>query len=82
MLFWLVMLLSAQIIVEMDQKYSPGVFWEIFTGKYLKPRNEKRIIMFLDLKDSTPIAEQVRPREVFFIYKRFYLLCVQGCAGE
>ena len=59
LLFWLVMLLSAQIVVQIDQKYSPGVFWEILTGKYLKPRNEKRIIMFLDLKDSTRIAEQL-----------------------
>lgn len=66
MLFWLVMLLSAQIIVEIDQKYSPGVFWEILTGKYLKPRNEKRIIMFLDLKDSTPIAEQLGHENIFY----------------
>lgn len=71
MLFWLVMLLSAQIIVEMDQKYSPGVFWEILTGKYLKPRNEKRIIMFLDLKDSTPIAEQLGHEKYFLFIKDF-----------
>ena len=71
LLFWLVMLLSAQIIVEIDQKYSPGVFWEIITGKYLKPRNEKRIIMFLDLKDSTPIAEQLGHEKYFLFIKDF-----------
>lgn len=71
LLFWLVMLLSAQIIVEIDQKYSPGVFWEILTGKYLKPRNEKRIIMFLDLKDSTPISEQLGHGKYFLFIKDF-----------
>ncbi len=71
LLYWLVMLLSAQIIVEIDQKYSPGVFWEILTGKYLRPRNEKRIIMFLDLKDSTPIAEQLGHEKYFFFIKDF-----------
>jgi len=71
LLFWLVMLLSAQIIVEIDQKYSPGVFWEILTGKYLRPRNEKRIIMFLDLNDSTPIAEQLGHEKYFFFIKDF-----------
>ena len=71
LLFWLVMLLSAQIMVEIDQKYSPGVFWEILTGKYLKPRNEKRIIMFLDLKDSTPIAEQLGHEKYFLFIKDF-----------
>jgi adenylate cyclase len=71
LLFWLVMLLSAQIFVEIDQKYSPGVFWEVLTGKYLRPRNEKRIIMFLDLKDSTPIAEQLGHEKYFLFIKDF-----------
>lgn len=75
LLFWLVMLLSAMIIVEIDQKYSPGVFWEILTGKYLKPRNEKRIIMFLDLKDSTPIAEQLG-HENYFLFIRDFIYYV------
>jgi adenylate cyclase len=35
LLYWLVMLLSAQIIVEIDQKYSPGVFLEILTENIL-----------------------------------------------
>ena len=81
MLFWLVMLLSAQIIVEMDQKYSPGVFWEIFTGKYLKPRNEKRIIMFLDLKDSTPIAERLG-HEKYFLFIRDFIYYVSRAVLE
>ena len=71
LLFWFVMLLSAQIMVEIDQKYSPGVFWEIMIGKYLVPRNEKRIIMFLDLKDSTPIAEQLGHEKYFLFIKDF-----------
>lgn len=75
LLFWLIMLLSAQIVVEIDQKYSPGVFWEILTGKYLKPRNEKRIIMFLDLKDSTSIAEQLG-HEKYFLFIRDFIYYV------
>jgi len=81
LLFWLVMLLSAQIIVEIDQKYSPGVFLEILTGKYLKPRNEKRIIMFLDLKDSTPIAEQLG-HEKYFLFIRDFIYFVSKAVLE
>lgn len=81
LLFWLVMLLSAQIIVEIDQKYSPGVFWEILTGKYLKPRSEKRIIMFLDLKDSTPIAEQLG-HERYFLFIRDFIYYVSWAVLE
>lgn len=81
LLFWLVMLLAAQIIVELDQKYSPGVFWEVLTGKYLKPRNEKRIILFLDLKDSTPIAEQLG-HEKYFLFIRDFIYYVSRAVLE
>lgn len=68
---WLIMILITQVVVEVDQKYSPGVFWGILTGKYMKPRTEKRIIMFLDLKDSTPIAEQLGHVRYFSFIKDF-----------
>jgi len=68
---WLIIILVTQIVLEVDQKYSPGVFWEILTGKYMKPRTEKRIIMFLDLKDSTPIAEQLGHEKYFSFIKDF-----------
>lgn len=68
---WLVILLFTQIIIEVDQKYSPGVFWKVLTGAYIKPKTEKRIIMFLDLKDSTPIAEQLGHEQYFAFIKDF-----------
>jgi adenylate cyclase len=68
---WVIIILVTQIVIEIDQKYSPGVFWQILTGKYKKPRTEKRIIMFLDLKDSTPIAEQLGHERYFSFIKDF-----------
>ncbi|WP_299548432.1 adenylate/guanylate cyclase domain-containing protein [Seonamhaeicola sp.] len=40
-------------------KFGPGVFFNMLLGKYRKPREEERILMFIDLKDSTKIAEQL-----------------------
>jgi adenylate cyclase len=68
---WVVIILVTEVLVEVDQKYSPGVFWQIVTGKYIQPRTEKRIIMFLDLKDSTPIAEQLGHEKYFRFIKDF-----------
>jgi adenylate cyclase len=68
---WLIIILTSQVVIEVDQKYSPGVLWEIMTGKYISPRTEKRIIMFLDLKDSTPIAEQLGHEKYFLFIKDF-----------
>ncbi|MGC6430253.1 MAG: adenylate/guanylate cyclase domain-containing protein [Jejuia sp.] len=42
-----------------NDKFGPGVFFNMLLGKYRKPKEEERILMFLDLKDSTKIAEQL-----------------------
>lgn len=68
---WIVIILITEVLIEVDQKYSPGVFWQTITGKYLKPTTETRIIMFLDLKDSTPIAETLGHEKYFSFIKDF-----------
>ena len=40
-----------------NNKFGPGVLFNMLIGKYNKPKEESRILMFLDLKDSTTIAE-------------------------
>lgn len=42
-----------------DQKFGPGVLWNMLLGKYHHPQEEQRIFMFLDLKSSTTIAEEL-----------------------
>ena len=33
-----------------NQKFGPGVLWNMFIGRYRNPREELRVFMFLDLK--------------------------------
>ncbi len=42
-----------------NEKFGRGIFFKMLLGKYRKPKEEKRIFMFLDLKASTTIAEQL-----------------------
>lgn len=42
-----------------NQKFGPGILWNMFIGKYRNPREEIRVFMFLDLKSSTTIAEKL-----------------------
>jgi len=37
----------------------PGVMVALFTGRYNRPREEQRIVLFMDLRDSTQLAERV-----------------------
>lgn len=54
-----------------NDKLGSGVFIKMLLGKYRKPQEEKRILMFLDLKDSTAIAEQIGHKQ----YSQF----IQDC---
>lgn len=68
---WVVLFISTQLALEVNKKYSKGVFLNIMAGKYLQPKEENRIIMFLDLKDSTPIAEKLGHKEYFKFIRDF-----------
>ena len=44
---------------EIDKKFGPGNLWRMMKGEFYHPKEEQRIFMFLDLKNSTGIAEQL-----------------------
>jgi adenylate cyclase len=73
--YWISIFFVTQLILIINEKYSPGVFIEILTGRYIQPKVENRIIMFMDLKDSTPIAEKLGHSVYFeFIREFIYLI--------
>src|SRR5205085_9760102 len=70
-LYWLILFVITQLIIELNEKYSPGVFMDILLGKYVHPKIEKRIVMFIDLTDSTPIAEKLGSQDYFRFIREF-----------
>jgi adenylate cyclase len=73
-IYWLILFFVTQLFIEINEKYSPGVFRDILLGKYIKPREENRIVMFIDLKDSTPIAEKLGHHQYFLFIREFIRL--------
>lgn len=63
--------LATQLLYQLGQKYTPGFFIRMLLGQYSTPRSEDRIIMFIDLKDSTPISEQLGHKKYFMFIKEF-----------
>lgn len=45
--------------LQINHLLGEGILWKFMWGKYHKPREEERIFMFLDMKSSTTIAEQL-----------------------
>lgn len=58
-LYFIVASIIFSLIKIANDKFGPGVFLNMLLGKYKKPKEEERILMFVDLKDSTKIAEQL-----------------------
>ncbi|TDH29081.1 adenylate/guanylate cyclase domain-containing protein [Segetibacter sp. 3557_3] len=55
------------LFLQINHLLGQGVLWKFIMGRYHKPREEERIFMFLDMKSSTTIAEQLG-------HVRFYTL--------
>lgn len=51
------MSLAINFFFAIGRKLGPGVMWSWMTGKYYAPREEEMVVMFLDMKDSTTLAE-------------------------
>lgn len=60
------------LLLEVIDKYGPGGFSNIIRGRYNKPRIENRIFIFLDINDSTSIAEKLGHEKYFNMLKDFF----------
>ncbi|MAW96564.1 MULTISPECIES: adenylate/guanylate cyclase domain-containing protein [unclassified Leeuwenhoekiella] len=57
---------------EISDHVGRAVIYKFFTGKYHRPVEERRIFMFLDMKSSTTIAEQLGHLAYFRFLKQYY----------
>ncbi len=63
LLVWTVYMGVASILVsfikEVNLKFGPGNLWRMLIGKFHRPQQEEKILMFMDLRSSTAIAERL-----------------------
>ncbi|RLD18856.1 MAG: hypothetical protein DRI69_09605, partial [Bacteroidetes bacterium] len=72
-LLYAVILSSAlSFVFSMQRKVDGRVIWNMVSGKYAKPKEEERIFMFLDMKDSTKIAEELGEMRFFEFINDFF----------
>ncbi len=58
-LYFIFSVLLITFVIQVNKKFGPGNLLKLITGKYHKPKDECRVFLFLDLKDSTTIAEKL-----------------------
>ncbi|MET0466707.1 MAG: adenylate/guanylate cyclase domain-containing protein [Chitinophagaceae bacterium] len=71
-LVWAAIVAITQLLLQINSKFGPGIFWNLIRGKYNTPREEKRIFMFLDINSSTTIAEKLGDKKYHSFLRDFY----------
>ena len=64
-IYWLVVTFMTILFLFIRDKFGPITFVNFLKGKYLRPKREERIFMFMDLKSSTAIAERLGEERYF-----------------
>jgi adenylate cyclase len=62
---WFLIVAITLIWQVVNDKYGPGIMLKLLMGKYFKPKTEERVVMFLDLRSSTSIAERLGEKQYF-----------------
>ena len=67
-----VVIIVSQFYMEVSDNIGHGVLNNFLTGKYHAPTEEERIFMFLDMRSSSTIAEQLGHVRYFEMLKEYY----------
>nr|NQU91548.1 adenylate/guanylate cyclase domain-containing protein [Bacteroidota bacterium] len=67
--YYMFFILMFNLFYQVNRKIGPGVLLNSILGKYNQPRNEDLIFMFLDLKNSTGIAEKLEHKNYSLFLK-------------
>ncbi|MEM9329413.1 MAG: adenylate/guanylate cyclase domain-containing protein [Bacteroidota bacterium] len=65
-------LLMSLFYTTISESLGHNALLNLFTGRYHTPKVEQRIFMFLDMKDSTKIAEQLGHLTYFDLLQQYY----------
>lgn len=72
--YFIFVVLLINFLIQINKKIGYGILLSMITGKYLKPRKENRIFMFLDMKNSTGNVEKLGHLQ--------YSRLIQSCIHE
>ena len=69
---WYCIVILTIFLLDVSEKYGPGTLRKMLLGKYHTPGREQRVFMFLDLRSSTTIAEEIGAERYFRMLHFFY----------
>lgn len=65
LILWGFITLLTLFLLQVNDKFGPGILLKFLLGNYHQPRKEERIFMFMDMRSSTSIAEKIGNEKYF-----------------
>lgn len=66
-ILWGFITLFTTFLLQVNDKFGPGVLFKFLMGNYHRPKEEQRIFMFMDMRSSTTIAEKIGNEKYFHL---------------
>ncbi|WP_421764792.1 adenylate/guanylate cyclase domain-containing protein [Ekhidna sp.] len=64
-ILWGTITLLTLFLLQVNDKFGPGILLKFLAGNYHQPKKEERIFMFMDMRSSTTIAEKIGNEKYF-----------------
>ncbi|WP_181040025.1 adenylate/guanylate cyclase domain-containing protein [Aureitalea marina] len=77
-IFWFVITFLTILSLFIRDKFGPITFVNFLKGKYFRPKREERVFMFMDLKSSTTIAEELGEERYFNFLNDTFSIATPG----
>lgn len=71
-ILWGAIILFTLFLLQVNDKFGPGILLKFLAGNYHHPRKEERIFMFMDMRSSTTIAEQIGNEKYFNLLNELF----------
>lgn len=68
---WTLLMAATMLLVRLNDQFGSGA-QSFLLGRYFKPKQELRIFMFLDMRSSTTIAEEIGDTRYFQLLNEVY----------
>lgn len=85
LIFSLSLSLGYNLLFGVNQLLGPGVLFAFVAGRYHRPRVEERVLLFIDMRSSTAIAERLGEKRFLDFLNRFITdlsLAIAETGGE
>jgi adenylate cyclase len=85
LLFSVVICVGFNLLLGVNDLLGPGVLFDFAAGRYYHPRREERMLLFIDMRSSTAIAERLGEARFLGFLNRFVFdvsLAIAEAGGE